>query len=133
MKRLPLVLLAAGLCLLGQKKRPPAPPGKPPDLQVIEMRVHREENVIAFDGLLRNNSTRVFKGITIFFEFLDADKRLVSRRSIAVTSSNVAPNEEAEVQAQTPDQARVVYYLLDAEDKDGRYLTLDKPGPHLIE
>lgn len=133
MKRRLLLVLVGGLCVGAEKKKPKVDPKKPPDLQVVEMNVRRGERVIELDGVLKNGSVRAFKGITIFFEFLDADKRLVSRRSIEVTRSEVAPNEQADVEAQTPDQARVVYYQLDAEDKDGRYLTLDKPGPHLVE
>jgi len=134
MNRRLLLLLAAGVCIAAEKKKKPkVDEKKPPDLHVVKMAVRRGERVIELDGVVKNNSIRPFKGVTIFFEFLDADKKLVSRRSIEVTTLLVEPNEEVEVEAQTPDQARVVYYLLDAEDKDGRYLTLDKPGPHLVE
>jgi hypothetical protein len=45
----------------------------------------------------------------------------------------VEPGEEGVVEAQTNSQARMVSYRIDAEDKDGRYLTLDRPGPFAIE
>lgn len=133
MKRVLLLAFLVVLCAFPQKKKPKGKEGAGPDLIVVKMEVRREVSMIVFDGVVRNGSDRPFKGITLYFEFLDADDKLISRRSIEVTKLPVEPGEEGVVEAQTNSQARMVSYRIDAEDKDGRYLTLDKPGPFVIE
>jgi hypothetical protein len=129
MKRVLVLAFLIVLCAFPQKKKPKTKEGSGPDLIVVKMEVRREQSMIVFDGVVRNGSGHAFKGIVLFFEFLDADDKLISRRSIEVTKLPVEPGEEGVVEAQTNSQARMVSYRLDAEDKDGRYLTLDKPGP----
>jgi len=133
MKRALVLAFLIVLCAFPQKKKPKSKEGSGPDLIVVKMEVRREQSMIVFDGIVRNGSDHPFKGIVLFFEFLDADDKLISRRSIEVTKLTVQPGEEGVLEAQTNSQARMVSYRLDAEDKDGRYLTLDKPGPFVIE
>jgi hypothetical protein len=95
--------------------------------------VRREGAVILLDGTVRNTGTRPFKGIVLFFEFFEPSGKMIVRKTIAVTESLVEPGEEASFEAQTPDIVRAVGYKIDAEEKDGRYLTIDKPGPNVIE
>jgi hypothetical protein len=45
----------------------------------------------------------------------------------------VRPGEEQFFEAQTVDPVRAVHIRLDAEDKEGRYLKVDKRGPYAIE
>ncbi|MCC7237191.1 MAG: hypothetical protein IT163_17915 [Bryobacterales bacterium] len=133
MWRVLLLACLVALCAFPQKKKPKGKEGSGPDLVVVKMEVRREQNMIVFDGVVRNGSDHPCKGIVLFFEFLDADDKLISRRSIEVTRLPVEPGEEGVVEAQTNAQARMVSYRLDAEDKDGRYLTLDRAGPYVIE
>ena len=133
MKRVLVLAFLVVLCAFPQKKKPKGKEQRGPDLIVVKMEVRREQSMIVFDGVVRNGSDHAFKGITLYFEFLDADDKLISRRSIEVTRLAVEPGEEGVLEAQTGAQARMVSYRLDAEDRDGRYLTLDKPGPYAIE
>ena len=133
MKRVLVLAFLVALCAFPQKKKPKGKEQSGPDLIVVKREVRREQSMIVFDGVVRNGSDHAFKGITLYFEFLDADDKLISRRSIEVTRLAVEPGEEGVLEAQTGAQARMVSYRLDAEDRDGRYLTLDKPGPYAIE
>jgi hypothetical protein len=128
-----LACLAATLGLPQNSKQKKQDAARSPDLQVSSMEVRREGKVILLDGTVRNTSTRPFKGIILFFEFFEPGGKMIVRKTIAVTESRVEPGEDASFEAQTPDIVRAVEYKLDAEDKDGRYLTLDKPGPNVIE
>jgi hypothetical protein len=128
-----LLGLAATLGLPQNSKRKKEDVGRLPDLLIASMEVRREGKVILLDGTVRNTGTRVYKGVVLFFEFFEPGGKMIVRKTIAVTESPVEPGDEASFEAQTPDIVRAVEYKVDAEEKDGRYLTMDKPGPHVIE
>ena len=106
---------------------------KPPDLEIIELKFNRDDKVITVDGRVRNISAKPMKGIVLFFELLDADKKMISRLTAEVTKNLVAPGEDESLETQTKVQARAVSVRVDAEDVDGRYFRVDKPGPYEIE
>jgi hypothetical protein len=117
-----------------QKERAQRAKGpRPPDLAVVTFKVHREPGVVAVEGRVRNNSDRVLRGLVVFFEFLESDGKMITRKNTMVTNASVEPGEEEEFLTQTVDPVRAVHVRLDAEDKDGRYLRVDKPGPYAIE
>ncbi|MBM3811977.1 MAG: hypothetical protein FJW20_10130 [Acidimicrobiia bacterium] len=129
-----LAALLLAIAIPAQKGRPrPVPGPKPPEVQLVEIRVHREPRIVAVEGRVRNNSDRSFKGLVLFFEFLESDGKMISRKNTLVTSNPMAPGDDTEFITQTPDQARAVHIRVEAEDKDGRYLRVDKPGPYAIE
>ena len=103
---------------------------KPPDLEIVELRIRREEKLITVDGRVRNISAKPMKGVVLFFEFLEADRKMISRMIAQVTKDLVAPGDDGSFETQTKDQARAVGVRVDAEDIDGRYFVVDKPGPY---
>ncbi len=107
--------------------------GKPPDLELVELKIRRDEKVITVDGRVRNISSKPMKGVVLFFEFLESDHKMISRMIAEVTKDVVAPGEDASFETQTKDQSRAVAVRVDAEDADGRYFLVNKPGPHEIE
>jgi len=106
---------------------------KPPDLEIVELKVRRDEKLITVDGRVRNISAKPMKGVVLFFEFLEADHKMISRMIAEVTKDAVAPGEDGTFETQMRDQSRAVAVRLDAEDIDGRYFNVDKPGPYEIE
>jgi hypothetical protein len=128
-----LFCLAASLGLSQNSKRKKDAELRPPDLQIANLEVRREGRVILLDGTVRNTGTRPFKGVVLFFEFFEPSGKMIVRKTIAVTESRVETGEDASFQAQTPDIVRAVEYRIEAEEKDGRYLTVDKPGLNVIE
>jgi hypothetical protein len=134
MRRAAIVLLA--LSILGwtaDKPRKKGKPEKPPEIRVIDLEIRREAGLVAIEGKVRNGSDKPFKGLVLFFEFLEPGGKTISRMNSRITESMVEPGDDGEFQTQTPDQVRAVHVRLDAEDRDGRYLTIDKPGPYTIE
>lgn len=105
----------------------------PPDLEIVELKVRREEKLITVDGRVRNISAKPMKGVVLFFEFLEADHKMISRMIAEVTKDAVPPGEDGAFETQMKDQSRAVAVRVDAEDIDGRYFKVDKPGPYEIE
>jgi hypothetical protein len=131
------VVLLVGVTALGlmeaADKPRPKKQTKPPDVCVIALKIERDGSNVALEGTVRNNSGRPMKGLVLFFEFIEPGGRMISRMNTEVTGTTLDPEHEGEFLAQTPDQVRAVSVRLDAEDKEGRNLTLDKPGPHVIQ
>jgi hypothetical protein len=105
----------------------------PPEVAIVQIKVQREPKVVAVEGSVRNNSTRVLRGLVLFFSFLEADGHTITRKKIQAGADVLEPGEEAEFLGQTPDPVRAVQIRVEAEDKDGRVLNVDKPGPYDIE
>jgi hypothetical protein len=129
---LAIVVLAAACALLAADKKRPKD-NKPPDVEVVSLKIQREERIIALEGVVRNNSPKPMKGLVLYFEFLEFNGRMISRMKTEVSEETLDPGQEAEFLTQTPDQVRAVDIRLEAEDRDGRYLLINKPGPHRIE
>jgi len=126
-----LALMTAGAWQKERARRAKGP--RPPDIAVVTFKVHREPGVVAVEGRVRNNSDRVLKGLVMFFEFLESDGKMITRKNTMVTDTSLGPGDEEEFLTQTVYPVRAVHVRLDAEDKDGRYLRVDKPGPYAIE
>jgi hypothetical protein len=130
-----LLLLAAAMA--GADKRPSARKAKggpkPPDVSVLEIKVLRDHKVLSVEGAIRNTGEKPLRGVVLYFVFLDADAHMITRKSTRVVGGNIQPGEESEFLGQTPDSTRAVQVRLEAEDKDGKVLTVDKPGPYDIE
>ncbi|MBK5291272.1 MAG: hypothetical protein JJE04_06315 [Acidobacteriia bacterium] len=126
-----LSLLAVAPAQKQKKQKDDGP--KPPDIAVLEFKVHREPRLVVLQGALRNNSAKTIRGLVLFFEFLEGDGKMITRKTTIVTDTPMAPGQESGFEVQTVDPVRAVQVRVDAEDKDGRYLRLDNPGPFDIE
>lgn len=104
-----------------------------PEVQIVSLKVQRDGATVALEGKVKNVSEKPLRGLVIFFEFLQFDGRMISRMTTQVSEDVMGPGEEGEFTTQTPDQVRAVHVRLDAEDTQGRYLKVDKPGPHVID
>jgi hypothetical protein len=127
------LMLAGAAWLPAQKDRGKKDKDKPPDLELLDFKVRREDKTISVEGRVRNISAKPMKGAILFFEFLESDQKMISRMIAEVTKDAIPPGEDASFETQTKDQSRAVSVRLDVEDRDGRYFKLDKPGPHDIE
>lgn len=125
--------LAADAQKSKERSRKDKDKGKPPDVLVLDFKIYREGSNIAVEGRVKNNALLPFKGLILFIEFLEPGGRTISRMNHRIVDDRLEPGDDAQFSAQTPDQVRAVHVRMDAEDKDGRYLTMDKPGPYTIE
>ena len=127
------MLLAIAAWAPAQKKEPRKGKSKQPDMELLEFKVHREDKTIVLDGRVRNISAKPMKGVVLYFELLESDNKMISRLSAEVTKDVIAPGEDVSFETQTNDHSRAVGVRVDAEDVDGRYFTLNKPGPYEID
>lgn len=104
-----------------------------PEIQIVNLKIQRDGGMVALEGKVKNVSDKPLRGLVVFFEFLQFDGRMISRMTTQVSENVMDPGEEGEFTTQTPDQVRAVHVRLDAEDTQGRYLKVDKPGPHVID
>jgi hypothetical protein len=104
-----------------------------PELQVVSIKLHRESGLLSIEGSVKNISEKPMRGVVLFLEFLEAGNHMISRMQTDITEEELAPNEDREFLTQTPDPVRAVSVRLDAEDKEGRYLKVDKVGPYPID
>ncbi|MBL8291739.1 MAG: hypothetical protein JNN08_07880 [Bryobacterales bacterium] len=125
-----VVCLLAGLPAAAQKGKTKK---GAPEVQIVSLKVQRDGGTVALEGRVKNVSEKPLRGLVIFFEFLQFDGRMISRMTTQVSEDVMGPGEEGEFTTQTPDQVRAVHVRLDAEDTQGRYLKVDKPGPHVID
>lgn len=106
---------------------------KPPDLELLEFKVRRDEKNIVLEGRVRNLSAKPMKGVVLYYEFLESDNKMISRMTAEVTRDLIAPGEDASFETQTRDQARAISVRVDAEDMGGRLFIVNKPGPYDID
>jgi hypothetical protein len=123
------VVMLAGAMAMAQKK----PQLKPPELTLSETSIKREEGKILLDGKLRNVGERPAKGVTIFFDFLDPDRKVLATKKAELEPDSLEPQEDAEFHAQMEEPARVTHVRLRFEDKDGRDVRAANTGPYAIE
>ncbi len=131
MKRAAAALLVLGSLWSAQERKGKSP--RPPELAVLELKVQREPGHVIVDGRVRNNTGKSLKGLNLFFHFLAPGGATISRQQTRVAENPMEPGEEGSFHAQSVDPVRAVHIRLEAEDQDGRYLRVDKPGPYTIE
>lgn len=127
-KRVVLALLMLGsLSFSADKKR------KPPEVELVDVAIRRVDTRISVDGKVRNVSEKPFRGVTVIFDFAAAGHQVISSTKTTLDADSLAPQEEAEFHAQTPDLARAVEVVVRAEDKGEKELRVEKAGPYPIE
>ncbi len=134
MRRL-IALAALALCFgaAQERRKPRKKNDKSPPEVALELKIQRDGDKIVLDGKVRNIAIKPLEGVVLFFEFLEPGGKMISRMNTEASEHKLDPGDEGEFQTQTPDQVRAVSVRLDAEDKKGRYLRLDKAGPFTIE
>jgi hypothetical protein len=115
-----LLLLVTNLficALLAAEKK-----AKPPEMEVLDVSVHRREDSVTVDGKVRNCGDKPVKKLVIQIDFLSPEKKVISTRQASIEQEVLQPGEEAEFHAQMPDEARATAYQVNFETGDGRYL-----------
>jgi hypothetical protein len=129
-----IVLLGLWLAaaVVGDSPKRKAKEEKPPEIVLTKIAVTRDASVVRVDGLVKNTAGKAVRGVVLYFEFLDSDGRMITRKSITVIDDELEDGETEEFMAQTPNPPRAIRIRLDAEDSQGRYLRVDRPGPYPI-
>jgi len=124
-----LLLLVASFSSQGQQQR------KQRDflrLDVVEMKAVRAEGRITLDGEVRNSGTRPLTKVVLLFDFLDADRKTISRRRGAIEEAVLEPGDSSTFHFYVPDHARAVEVRVAAEQR-GLEMDVAKSGPFPVE
>lgn len=105
---------------------------KGPDIILSKLGAVREAQFLLMDGVVKNVSGRILRGVVLHFEFFDPDGKMISRKNTTVVEDELEDGETEEFSVQTPSPARAVVIRVEAEDSQGRYLRLEQKGPYPI-
>jgi hypothetical protein len=114
------VLLALALAPADAQKK--SGQSKPPEIEVIEITVRRQEGNITADGKVRNCGEKPIKSLNILFDFLDSDRSPLTTQRAIIEEEVLAPGDEAEFHAQVPEPPRATHFRVNFEDGGGKWL-----------
>jgi hypothetical protein len=133
MTRRSILAFASSAVLAFAQRKKSAPKG--PEVELLEASARAQEGRLNLDGRVRNTSERPIIKLTIIWELLDSDGRVLTRQQGPIDQPELAPGEECVVEAQIAFHARSVSFRVSFEDGGGRELRVDakKTGPFPIE
>jgi hypothetical protein len=102
-------------------------------IEVKEAKAERQERGIILDGRVKNTGQRALYRLTLVFDLIDSEQKVISSRKGPIEEDVLEPGEEASFQFHVPDQARAVQFRMRAESEKTVDLAVVKPGPFLIE
>ena len=126
-----LLLLAAAVPLAWPQKKAPQP--KPAAIQVVTIKAHRDGDLLAIDGALKNTGERPASELVIIVDVLNVDKQAVTTQKGGSEPATIEPGEEGEFHAQMALPPKAVYIRLSFEDGTGRDLKSTNTGPFTID
>ncbi len=125
------LLLTAATCAtaaFAQKKE-----GKPPEIELSECAVKRQEDLVVLDGRVKNVSEKPVKRLAILFDFLSSEQRVLTTKRGEIEAEVLAPGEDADFHSQIEAPARATHYRVSFVDGSGRDLRAVKTGPFPID
>ena len=124
-----MLLVLASLLSPQDKKRKP----KPAEVQVLSASAHRMQGTIVLDGKVKNAGERPVEKLILLFDFMAAGRQVITTQKGPAESERLDPGQETEFRLEMNDAVRAVEFRIQAEDGDGRELTVRKNGPFPIE
>ena len=106
---------------------------RPAELTVVEIDVRRNVDIIQIDGRLKNIGQRRAEDITLIVHFLAPGRSPLETREGSLDEETLEPGAESVFSFETSFQPRLVEIRLEAKDKSGRPIRLNRPGPYRID
>lgn len=124
-----LFLFALLLVPAAAQKKP-----KPPEIEVISSRAARQDGVIAVDGRVKNVGEKPIRKLTVSFDFLGADNRVLTTKHAGIGQDELAPGDETEFSLQLEDTPKAAWFRINTlADGSGRELRFVEPPKQAIE
>ncbi len=106
---------------------------KPPDVQIMELKIKRVEAEVTLDGRVRATGEKPVENLILVFEFLKSNKAVASSRRVTTDDPVLEPGDDTVFHAATTypmdaTECRVRAYL-----SGDRELSVANPGPFPIE
>jgi hypothetical protein len=90
--------------LLAAKKKSQT---KEPEIVLLDAVAKVEDARVVVDGHVRNTSDKPIRRLTVIYEVLDSDKKVLTRQKGPIDQETLEPGEEAQFSAQMQYHARV--------------------------
>ena len=106
---------------------------KGPEVLLLDAVAKVEDQRVIVDGHVRNVTDKPIRKLTVVYEILDFDKKVLTRQKGAIDEEFLDPGDEAGFSAQMQYHARGVYYRFEFEDGSEKELRAEKTGPFPFE
>ncbi len=127
------ILLSALIATFSFAAQQPRKP-RPAALEVLDLKVHREDGKVAVEGRVRNAGEKPVRRLVLLFNFLAPGNEVIARGRGPAEEETLKPGQEHSFNYQIPDHARAVWLRLSAEDTaTGDEPKVINPGPYTIE
>jgi hypothetical protein len=133
--RLLALALALGCVLCARNPKESKDERKSHRLEMVGLAIRRvpEDRTIGVEGKVRNCGTHSERGLQLIFTVIAPSGEEVSRQRGLVDSDPFEPGDEFEFHWQMKDQGRAVEMRIAAQDRQGRIIDINNPGPYTIE
>jgi hypothetical protein len=106
---------------------------KGPEVVLVDVTAKVEDARVMLDGHVRNVTDKPIRKLTVVYEILDSDKKVLTRQKGSIDEEMLDPGDEAAFSAQMQYHARGVFYRFEFEDGSEKELRAEKTGPFPLE
>lgn len=106
---------------------------KGPEVILVDATAKVEDGRVVVDGHVRNVTEKPIRKLTVVYELLDSDRKVLTRQKGAIDEEFLDPGDEAPFSAQMHYHARGVFYRFEFEDGSEKELRAEKTGPFPLE
>ncbi|HWB98032.1 MAG TPA: hypothetical protein VG672_15065 [Bryobacteraceae bacterium] len=121
-----LLVLAASLATAAAMR-------KPPDIELVHLTAHHNEDHISLDGRVSNTGEKAIETLTLAFDFLDSGGILLTTQKSAIEEDVLEPGKVVMFHFDVDAPPRAIKFRVNAFDGDGRELRVGGAGPFVIE
>jgi hypothetical protein len=127
MKLALIALSVLCLCASGADKKK-----KPPDVQVVELKVRKDGSRVTVDGRVRATGLKPLRGLILSFDFIASGNAVMTTKQAPIDEEVLNPGDEAAIHAETEYPARSIEYRVRAYQQGDKELVVANPGPYPI-
>jgi hypothetical protein len=127
-----LSIVSPFLCspVIGARKKSKS---KVPEIDVAEAAASRYPDRIELDVKVRNVGERPLRGLKLFIEITDPDRKVLTRQTMEIEDDELPVQDEYHFAGQIQPHARAVGFRIYFEDAGENEILATKSGPFAIE
>lgn len=127
MRSVCFVLVALALCAVDGRSQ------KKSDITLADIKANRLENKMTIDGKARVTSDKPVKGLVLYFDFLSADKEVLTTEKVLVAEETLKPGDDQPFHVDSRFPVGAVRFRIRVYDNGEKELRVGNPGPFVIE
>jgi hypothetical protein len=127
MRSLCFVLAALTLCAVDGRSQ------KKSDVTLADVKANRLEEKMTIDGKARVTSDKPVKGLVLVFDFLSADKEVLTTQKVLVAEETLKPGDDQAFHVDSRFPVGSVRFRIRVFDNAEKELRVGNSGPFVIE